>query len=251
MSGGEDGFLSRWSRLKREQAGQDKAAATDDGPAPGAPAGGPEAASPADGVAGAEPGRSLQELIDTLPSVEDLVPGQDISAFMQAWVPSDLRHAALRRMWLVDPAIRDYVSPALDYAYDYNNPSSIAGFGSMQTTAEQIREVMAMFDRAVGTERAGGEAEGSTKVVERLPHGDGAGTAATGSDVALQQGAPAETGAVSGPDQAPSAKAGGSGVSGVPGTDRSRARDVAAQEKSATEAGTSLARRRHGGALPG
>lgn len=131
MSTGREGFLSRWSRLKRE-------------PAPAEP--------PAEGQgAPALPeGDALDELIASLPRIEDLVPGQSLTAFMQPWVPQVLRNAALQRMWLLDPAIRDYVDPALDYAYDYNIPGAAPGFGPMETTREAMREVSDMFDRALG-----------------------------------------------------------------------------------------------------
>lgn len=251
MSGGEDGFLSRWSRLKRESAAQDRAAATDATPAAGAPATVPEAGPEPDGAAGPQAGRSLEELIDSLPKVEDLVPGQDLSVFMQAWVPADLRHAALRRMWLVDPAIRDYVSPALDYAYDYNNPASIAGFGSMQTTADQIREVMAMFDRAIGPDQTDGAPGHSTKVEEGATPGDDTRAAASGRDVALQDKALADPRAAEGPVAAPAAGARGDGAPDGAEGSSSRGRDGAMQDKDEAPAVLAPVRRRHGGALPG
>jgi hypothetical protein len=251
MSGGEDGFLSRWSRLKRESAAQDRAAATDAAPAAGAAANVPESAPAPDGAAGPQAGRSLEELIDSLPRVEDLVPGQDLSVFMQAWVPADLRHAALRRMWLVDPAIRDYVSPALDYAYDYNNPSSIAGFGSMQTTADQIREVMAMFDRAIGSDRTDGGAEHSTKVEDGATPGDDTRAAACAPDVAPQERALVDTRAAEGPVAAPAPGARGGGPPDGANEPSSRGRDGATQDKHEAPAVLAPARRRHGGALPG
>lgn len=246
MSAGEGGFLSRWSRLKREEAGQrrDEAAAR----VPAEPPVVVESAGQADIPAPQTP--SLEDLIESLPKVEDLVAGQDLSAFMQAWVPAELRHAALRRMWLVDPAIRDYVSPALDYAYDYNNPASIAGFGPMQTTAEQIREVMAMFDRAAGEGGPRDPDNPATKVEE-------AASAAPGTTHETVIGTPAD-GASQGADPAPAAavradiagfsgQAGGQGAA-APG---SQLRDGAAREKTPDGSGASGRRRRHGSALPG
>jgi hypothetical protein len=132
---GGEGFLARWSRLKRDP---EKVAA------PAAP----PAAEPA-----LPEGRTLEDLIAELPRLDDLVPGQSLSAFMQSWVPTDIRTAALRRMWLLDPAIRDYVNPALDYAYDYNIPGGAPGYGPMETSAEMVREVTDMFERAVSGER--------------------------------------------------------------------------------------------------
>ncbi|MBL8569450.1 MAG: DUF3306 domain-containing protein [Phreatobacter sp.] len=136
MSSRGEGFLSRWSRLKREpDAGVKPAPAAGDATPP-------EPALPE--------GKTLDELIAELPRVEDLVPGQRLTAFMQPWVPASVRNAALQRMWLLDPAIRDYVSPALDYAYDYNTPGGAPGFGPLETSSDAIREVAEMFDRALG-----------------------------------------------------------------------------------------------------
>lgn len=118
MSRGHEGFIARWSRLKREP--EPAAAPAEQPTAAAAPPALPE-------------GRTLDDLLAELPKLEDLVPGQSLAAFMQPWVPTGLRNAALQRMWLLDPAIRDYVSPALDYAYDYNTPGAAPGFGPMET----------------------------------------------------------------------------------------------------------------------
>ena len=132
MSGSDEGFLSRWSRLKREPE-PDKPEASADAPP-----------SPAADLA-----RSVEEIVAALPRIEDLLPGQSLSGFMQAGVPVDLKNAALRRMWSIDPAIRDFVGEALDYAYDYNTPGAAPGFGPMVTSSEQVNEVLAMFDKAL------------------------------------------------------------------------------------------------------
>jgi hypothetical protein len=129
-----EGFLSRWSRLKREP---------DPVPGPAEPAP-PVTAEPA-----LPEGKTVEDLIAELPKLEDLVPGQSLAAFMQPWVPAPLRNAALQRMWLLDPAIRDYVSPALDYAYDYNTPGAAPGFGPIETTKDMVREVAELFDKAL------------------------------------------------------------------------------------------------------
>lgn len=127
------GFLSRWSRLKQEAAK-------------------PAAEPPAPETAPQPPpeGDALKALIDQLPKIEDIVPGQDLSAFMQAWVPQDLRNAALRRMWSLDPAIKDFVSEALDYAYDYNAPGGAPGYGPITAGLDLVREAHALLDRGLG-----------------------------------------------------------------------------------------------------
>ena len=66
--------------------------------------------------------------IPALPRIEDLTAGGDLTPFLRKGVPEALKRAAMRRMWSLDPAIRDYVGPS-EYAWDFNDPSSIPGFG--------------------------------------------------------------------------------------------------------------------------
>ncbi len=227
MSGADKGFLSRWSRLKRQ-------------PAP-APEAAPPAAEPA--ASPVPEGKALDDLLAQLPRVEDLVPGQSLSAFMQPWVPTGVRNAALQRMWLLDPAIRDYVSPALDYAYDYNTPGAAPGFGPMETGQDAIREVAEMFDRVLGKdpkEGPGQSAGGHDNVSQ-------AGSTDAPADAAVQQSFPATSTVrteVSGASAKTSGKAQEIGGEG--------AQAPAAVHKSANETkDLRPVARRHGGALPG
>ncbi|WP_052214637.1 DUF3306 domain-containing protein [Belnapia sp. F-4-1] len=108
----EEGFLSRWSRRKRE--------ALRGPPEPQPQAEAPPVAPPAEAPPPAfDP--------DSLPPVESLTEASDITAFLRAEVPAALRRAALRRAWTLDPAIRDFTGPA-DYAWDYNAPDGVPGF---------------------------------------------------------------------------------------------------------------------------
>jgi hypothetical protein len=43
-----------------------------------------------------------------LPSLDSIEAQTDITVFLQSCVPAELRLAALRRAWTVDPAIRDF-----------------------------------------------------------------------------------------------------------------------------------------------
>ncbi|SFU65424.1 Protein of unknown function [Methylobacterium sp. 174MFSha1.1] len=136
-----DGFLARWSRRKRDEARR---------PAEAAPE-----ALPAEPVAAPddEGGLSPEELAQ-LPSLDALTAATDLTPFLRAGVPRALRNAALRRMWSVDPAIRDFVSEAREYAYDWNTPGGVPGTGGL-ISAE---EVQAMVERVFG----GGEETSST-----------------------------------------------------------------------------------------
>ena len=59
--------------------------------------------------------------------MDELTPETDITVFLRKGVPEFLKNAALRRMWSLDPAIRDYVSEAREYAYDWNVPGGVPG----------------------------------------------------------------------------------------------------------------------------
>ncbi|TCR66333.1 hypothetical protein EV560_104213 [Bosea sp. BK604] len=60
----------------------------------------------------------------------------------------------MRRMWLIDPAIRDFVSAALDYAHDYNTPGGAPGYALIEPSAEMIGEAVARLERTLEIERA-------------------------------------------------------------------------------------------------
>ncbi len=112
---GAGSFLGRWSRRKRE-AGKEPAPP----PETAAP---PAEASPAAGDTAA-PAAELP-----LPSLDDIVPGADVSAFFQSHVPEALRTAALRKLWVTDPTIKDFIEMA-DYQWDFTNPDAIPGWSS-------------------------------------------------------------------------------------------------------------------------
>ena len=115
MSEEGEGFLSRWSRRKR---------AVVEGRAP------EEAAPPAPLEAKPEaPSAEPEDDFDltSLPPIESLTIESDFKAFLHRKVPLDLRAAALRRAWSLDPAIRDFIGPA-DYAWDFNAPDGVPGF---------------------------------------------------------------------------------------------------------------------------
>lgn len=119
-----DGFLSRWSRRKHEA----RAAP----PEPAAEAG----TGPADALAPpAAPSPGAAELSEAelaaLPRPEDLTAQSDLAPFLRSGVPVLLRKAALRRMWTLDPAIRDFVGEARDYSYDWNVPGGVPVSGPL------------------------------------------------------------------------------------------------------------------------
>lgn len=128
------GFLGRWSRLKRsETKAEPEAVEIDPGPT------NMEHAAPN------QDAPDIEIAPEDLPKVEDLTAESDISAFLQKGVPNALRAAALRRAWSLDPAIRDHVGPS-EYAWDFNDPSSIPGFGGATTEGEISRALRSLTD---------------------------------------------------------------------------------------------------------
>ena len=121
----QDGFLGRWARRKQEVQRQ---AAEPPKPPP----------LPENAVEEGEP--------PPLPSLDSIIPGSDISAFFQKHVPEALRNAALRKLWVTDPEIRNFIEMA-DYQWDFNNPDSIPGWSSSVKGVD----VKAMVDRVFGT----------------------------------------------------------------------------------------------------
>jgi uncharacterized protein DUF3306 len=66
----------------------------------------------------------------TLPPIESIDAQTDITVFLQSGVPAELRLAALRRAWTVDPAIRDLKGPQ-ENDWNFNDPNGIPGFGEL------------------------------------------------------------------------------------------------------------------------
>ena len=79
--------------------------------------------------------------LSTLPKLEELTGSTDITAFLRKGVPEHLRNAALRKSWALDPAIRNYVNPALEYAYDWNTPGGVPGGGELGAGVDVARLV--------------------------------------------------------------------------------------------------------------
>jgi|SRR5438105_5056335 hypothetical protein len=128
-------FLARWSQRKQEAKQPDRdvpAAEANVAPAPVAE------------------GDVPQEFdLSSLPKLEEITSTTDITAFLRKGVPEHLRNAALRKSWALDPAIRNYVNPALDYAYDWNTPGGVPGsseIGAGMDVARLVSQIMGSVD---------------------------------------------------------------------------------------------------------
>ncbi|UPK01186.1 DUF3306 domain-containing protein [Bradyrhizobium sp. 170] len=150
----DKGFLARWSQRKQE-AKQ---------PEPDAPAGESVESSGSPAPQGEDVTPEFD--LSTLPKLEELTASTDITAFLRKGVPEHLRNAALQKSWALDPAIRNYVNPALEYAYDWNAPGGVPGGGELGAGIDVTRLVsQIMGEPAAETtdsgSNAGDEAAGS------------------------------------------------------------------------------------------
>ncbi len=135
-----DGFLSRWARRK--------ASAKDDSAALKPDAEAPDATAP---VEDGEPGEAEERFdLSKLPSLEEINAETSLTDFLRKDVPEALRNAAMKRAWALDPAIRDYVNPAMEYAFDWNAPGGVPGNGPLQAGFDAAKAVAQMFTKLPG-----------------------------------------------------------------------------------------------------
>src|SRR3954466_8322125 len=142
----DEEFLKRWSRRKQEAKTAEASA---------------EVAPPAE--APATPPATLPEHefdLSKLPPIDSITAATDITKFLRQGIPTELRHAALRRAWAADPAIRDFIGLA-ENAWDFTDPDAMPGFGALHGTPEQIS---AMVERVIG-----GVQETAEKLASELP----------------------------------------------------------------------------------
>jgi hypothetical protein len=148
----EEDFLSRWSRRKQEATQPDRSVEPMASP-PATEALTPATSSPAapETTEATKPEEEFD--LASLPSIDSITASTDITAFLRKGVPLELSRAALRRAWASDPAIRDFIGPA-ENAWDFNDPNAMPGFGPLDQTPEQVRELVA---RIVGKVRSAAE----------------------------------------------------------------------------------------------
>ncbi|MCA6116326.1 DUF3306 domain-containing protein [Bradyrhizobium sp. WSM 1738] len=155
----DKGFLARWSQRKLEAKQPEAKPATS------------ATESVESSRLPATPGEDAAPEFDlsSLPKLEELTAGTDITAFLRKGVPEHLRNAALRQSWALDPAIRNYVSPALEYAYDWNAPGGVPGGGELGAGVDVARLVsQIMGERAA--ENLKSDANPENDVADSLPH---------------------------------------------------------------------------------
>jgi hypothetical protein len=133
-------FLSRWSQRKREVKLPD----ADSAPIK------PDDETEALPTLAAESDAEETFDLSSLPKLEDITETTDIKAFLRKGVPESLRNAALRKSWALDSSIRNYVNPALDYAYDWNTPGGVPGNSELAAGTD----IAKMVRQIIGSDRA-------------------------------------------------------------------------------------------------
>lgn len=176
MTGDEpEGFLDRWSRVKRTAARSVPELEPEPEPDPV-----PETSGEADPGSAEEDAPALdfasatlsEEELAALPRVEELMQGSDIRPFLRAGVPRGLRNAAMRRIWMLTPGIRDYQDPAVDYAWDWNTPGGVPGDGLAPTPERAAQMLKSLLDRRPEATLADSTGEGGDAPPD--PAGSGA-----------------------------------------------------------------------------
>jgi hypothetical protein len=165
MTQGEDregGFLRAWSRRKIEAKRQEAE--------PEAPE---EVTPPVEEAVALEAEVIDPDLVAALPSIDDITAGFDIKPFLAKGVPAHLKNAAMRRLWSVSPAVRDYVDPAMDYAWDWNAPGGVPGGGgklSEKSVAKMVKDLIGNRPEPQDdVEPAESGAESADLLAEKLP----------------------------------------------------------------------------------
>ena len=138
-----DNFLSRWSRRKQEAGEGKEKEKNETGEPLAAPAPENQQAKPA--APGAAPSPEFD--VESLPPIESISAETDITAFMRTGVSETLKHAALRRAWSSDPAIRNFVGLNENF-WDAAGPDGIPGFGDLDPNLDVRRMVSELFGEA-------------------------------------------------------------------------------------------------------
>ena len=139
-----ENFISRWGRLKRESESRRKRK-TELCESAASSSAGVTTADNEDEAAGTEKRATRALDLTSLPSIDSITAGTDIRVFLQSGVPAKLTEAALRRAWLSDPVIRDFIGIA-ENQWDFTNPATIPGFGPLREMGDKL----SLIARAAG-----------------------------------------------------------------------------------------------------
>lgn len=233
-----EGFLTRWSRRKRQTEETPDAAAAVPAAEPGTEASRGEEDTAASPAMQTEPEGPAVDLTK-LPPLESITAETEIRDFLARGVPEQLKHAALRRAWSADPAIRDFIGLS-ENSWDFTAPDSMPGFGPLLST-DNVGRMLANLTSGL-----------PSSPVARVAGSD---AAPEGAESAQEQGAVAPPGEVSATTESYPPGEPVPAVVGPPPDEPTEPEDkpvdIAAQDQThPAEGGTEPNHRRHGGAIP-
>lgn len=137
MAGGDEGFLRRWSRLKREggKSAPEKAEAR-----PGTP---PAMGGEGGAAQAGDPGTLAPKDLN-LPDIDSLDKDSDFTAFLRKGVPERLQRLALRKLWQSDPVF-SIIDGLDDYDDDFQTIME-EGTAAMQKARKAAKKLAAADD---------------------------------------------------------------------------------------------------------
>src|SRR6266850_1604012 len=165
-----ENIMSRWARMKQQSARR------------AAPEGLSSESKPIEAEAGdlnraiaaapaTDPPASPAFDPASLPPLHSITAGTDIRSFLESNVPLDLTKAALRRAWVTDPAIRDFIGIA-ESQWDFNDPTAMPGFGPLSAGDAPGLAGLGETEQTCGatTEAAGAERVSATRQIDEIDH---------------------------------------------------------------------------------
>src|SRR5712671_6233755 len=165
-----ENIMSRWSRMKQQSA---RRAAPDDLSSESKPvdaeAGDLNKATAAAPATDSPTSPAFDPA--SLPLLQSITAGTDIRSFLASNVPLELTRAALRRTWVTDPAIRDFIGIA-ENQWDFNDPTAMPGFEPLRAGDVPGLATPGEAEQAHGvtTEAAGPERPPATRQIDEIDH---------------------------------------------------------------------------------
>jgi TorA maturation chaperone TorD len=160
-----ENIVARWSRMKRQSGKTVEPDGSSSGHKPGEAEPGDLNQATAATPPTDSPAAATFDLA-SLPSLQSITAGTDIRSFLASAVPVELTRAALRRAWVTDPAIRDFIGIA-ENQWDFNDPTAMPGFGPLR--AEDVGD-LADLGETGQTSAAAAAADPTTDEVHEMDH---------------------------------------------------------------------------------
>jgi hypothetical protein len=165
-----EGFLSRWARRKSGVAENDPSQEPQAEPADGrveeqldtAP---DQPSAESENEKKAKEDKAPAFDLSTLPSIDSITADTDIRGFLAPGVPPALTQAALRRAWVVDPKIRDFIEMA-ENQWDFTVTGGAPGFDLSPPTGD-IKRMLAQILSEPPLEQAGDDKPASAEPESR------------------------------------------------------------------------------------